>query len=95
MLWLREQLLLLILDCHLSTTPIEKLQRSLESITRELTLAYKFMPNTSPEANRIAGERLNRGEMTFSDTEIDKFLPTRFRSGDQLPPDTPSSSTSE
>ena len=34
----------------------------------------------SSEANKIAGERLNTGEMTFSDTEIDKFLPEKFRS---------------
>jgi hypothetical protein len=89
MLWLREQLLLLIMDCHLSTAAIDKLQRCLESLARELTLAYKFMPNTSPEANKIAGERLNKGEMTFSDAEIDKFLPEQFRSTTRPEPSPP------
>jgi hypothetical protein len=91
MLWLREQLFLLIVDCHLSTTPIEKLQQHLESIARELTLAYKFMPNTSEKANKITGKRLHNGEMTFSEAEIDSFLPPRFRSGYE-PPAPPSSS---
>jgi hypothetical protein len=57
MLWLREQLFLLIVECHISTTPVNKLQMSLESLSRELTLAFKFMPSTSPETARILGLR--------------------------------------
>jgi hypothetical protein len=81
MLWLREQLFYLIVRCHMTTPDLEVLQRSLESITRELTLAYKFMPNTSSKANGGAGKRLHAGEMTFSDDEIDQWLPTKFRKG--------------
>jgi hypothetical protein len=38
------------------------------------------MPNTSRGANSETGKRLHAGEMTFSDEEIDSFLPVRLRS---------------
>jgi hypothetical protein len=78
-LCLREDLLLLIMNCQSSTADVPELKKSLENITRELTRAYRFMPNTSSEANAITGKRLGRGEMTFSDEEIDSFLPTEMR----------------
>jgi hypothetical protein len=78
-LCLREDLLLLIMRCQMSNAKAEDLLKDLESITRELTRAYKFMPNTSPVANGEAGKRLGRGEMTFSDEEIDNLLPAAMR----------------
>jgi conflict system pore-forming effector with SLATT domain len=79
LLWIREQLLLLIERCHTATEQVSHLQASLESITRELTGLYKFAPNTSPTAYAKAGAALKNGEFTFSDAEIDAFLPGKLR----------------
>jgi hypothetical protein len=79
LLWVREQLLLLIERSHIATEPTERLQLFLESITRELTALYKFAPDTSPEAYALASDSLKSGEFTFTDDEIDAFLPTRLR----------------
>jgi hypothetical protein len=80
LLCIREQLLLLIERCHLATEPISHLQQSLESTTRELTAVYKFAPDTSTEAYNVASTALKQGgEFTFSDAEIDAFLPTPLR----------------
>ena len=77
--WIREQLLLLIERCHVTSEQVSHLQAFLESITRELTAIYKFAPNTSPEAYELAKAALKSGEFTFSDDEIDAFLPTNLR----------------
>lgn len=79
LLWIREQLLLLIERCHVTSEQVGHLQACFESITRELTGLYKFAPNTSPEAYALASAALKNGEFTFSDDEIDAFLPTRLR----------------
>jgi hypothetical protein len=55
------------------------LQKSLELITREVTAVYKFAPDTSPEAYAAADNMLKSGHVTFSDEEIDGFLPTELR----------------
>jgi hypothetical protein len=80
LLWIREQLLLLITDCHISTYPQRDLERRLDVITRELTAVYKFAPNTSPEAYRQAKADIDAGHFTFSDEEIDLLLPVTLRS---------------
>jgi hypothetical protein len=80
LLCLRDELQLLIMNCQLSDADPAVLRTSLECITRELGRAYKFVPNTSREANSETGKRLHAGEMTFSDEEIDSFLPVRLRS---------------
>lgn len=79
LLWVREQLLLLIERCHVATEPWDHLQLFLESITRELTAIYKFVPDTSSKAYALASTALKSGEFTFSDDEIDAFLPTKLR----------------
>ncbi len=79
LLWIREQLLLLIVRCHIATEPLNHLQLSLESLTRELTGLYRFAPNTSSEAHAKATAALKNGEFTFSDDEIDAFLPEKLR----------------
>jgi hypothetical protein len=79
LLWVREQLLLLIERCHVETEQVPHLQQFLETITRELTAIYKFAPDTSSEAYAIADSALKGGEFTFSDEEIDRFLPTQLR----------------
>jgi len=79
LLWIREQLLLLIERCHVATEQIPNLQLCLESATRELTSIYKFAPNTSPEAYALASAALENGELTFGDDELNRFLPTKLR----------------
>lgn len=79
LLWIREQLLLLITNCHVSTFPPDHLQKCLEVITRELTAVYKFAPDTSPEAYGAAEKMIKDGHFTFSDDEIDAMLPTELR----------------
>ncbi len=79
LLWIREQLLLLIERCHMAGEQVNHLQGALESITRELTGLYKFAPDTSPQAYALADAALKKGEFTFSDEEIDAFLPVRLR----------------
>jgi hypothetical protein len=79
LLWIREELLLLIERCYISAEQTAHLQLRLESITHELTAVYKFAPDTSPKAYEEASKALKRGEFTFSDAEIDAFLPTQLR----------------
>ena len=83
LLWIREQLLLLIMDCHMPSVPLQQLQKCLETINRELTAVYKFAPNTSPEAYSLADKSLKSGHFTFSDDEIDGFLPSVLRKKQQ------------
>jgi hypothetical protein len=87
LLWLREQLLLLIANCQQPNADPAQLQGRLEAITQELTTAYKFVPDTSFEAYSAAEEALKSGHFTFADEEIDVFLPTHLRSA-ALPPTT-------
>lgn len=80
LLWIREQLLLLIVRCHNSTDHVTELHRSLDSLMEQLTTAYKFAPDTSPEAYAHAQAALKKNEeFTFSDQEIDLFLPVQLR----------------
>jgi len=79
LLWLREQFLLLITDCHTSIADQKEIENRLASLTRELTAVYKFAPNTSPAAYAQAKASLDGGHFTFSDEEIDSFLPTELR----------------
>ena len=79
LLAIREQLLLLIERCHVSSTRLSELQTGLDTLTRDLTNIYKFGPNTSPQAYGKADTSLKKGEFTFSDEEIDAFLPVALR----------------
>jgi hypothetical protein len=79
LLWIREQFLILIERCHLGLEEVDHLQMILETMTRELTAVYKFAPDTLPEAYAQASAALKGGEFTFSDDEIDAFLPQRLR----------------
>ncbi|MEP6716839.1 MAG: hypothetical protein ABJC09_14810, partial [Terriglobia bacterium] len=80
LLWLREQLLLLITNCQMANADPAQLQLRLEAITQELTTAYKFLPDTSFEAYSAGEKALKCDHFTFSDEEIDAFLPTHLRS---------------
>jgi hypothetical protein len=79
LLWIREQLLLLITDCHLTTCTQRELESRLNIITRELTAVYKFAPDTSPTAYAQAKAAIDSGHFTFSNEEIDAMLPVALR----------------
>jgi hypothetical protein len=81
LLWIREQLLLLITNCHIVSYSQQRLERNLEMITRELTAVYKFAPNTSEKAFRQARAALAAGHFTFPEEEIDRMLPPRLGDG--------------
>jgi len=50
-------------------------------LIEELKLIYKFAPTTSPKAYKQAQQALKiNEELTFSDDEIDQFLPTELKS---------------
>ena len=79
LLWIREQLLLLITDRHISPGSSDHAQKCLEVLTRELTTVYKFAPNTSPQAYAAAEKSIKSGHFTFSNEEIDGMLPVDLR----------------
>lgn len=78
LLWIREQFLLFIGSCQAGTPPPDP-QLHLDMLTRELTAVYKFAPDTSPAAYAAAEKLLKTGHFTFSDEEIDSFLPSELR----------------
>jgi hypothetical protein len=79
LLWCRQQLLMLIADCQISSFSVEQLRRSLEMINRELHAVYKFAPNTSPEAYAAAEKSIKTGHFSLSDDEVDALLPESLR----------------
>jgi hypothetical protein len=78
LLWCRQQLMLLIADCHIPL-PVERLRTNLEIINREVHAVYKFAPNTSEEAFAQAEVAIKKGHFSLSDDEIDALLPEALR----------------
>jgi hypothetical protein len=78
LLWCRQQLLMLIADCHIPL-PVETLRRNLEIVNREVHAIYKFAPNTSPQAYKEAAAQIQSGHSAFSDDEMDALLPPPLR----------------
>lgn len=82
-LWLiREQYLTLITDLAMGEKPIEKLQEERDELLEELHSIYGGAPSTTYEAYKKAQVALQRYEdMTFTDEEIDAFLPEELKRG--------------
>ena len=80
-LWgIREKYLSLITDLRIGKQPIEQLQSRRDSLVDELQAIYTGAPSTNAHAYRKAQEGLQQHEeMTFSDEEIDGFLPEELR----------------
>lgn len=80
-LWIvREKYLSLITDLRMGEKPIEALQAERDEILEELHSVYSGAPSTTYQAYRKAQEALQQLEdMTFSDAEIDAFLPKELR----------------
>ncbi len=82
-LWLiREKYLTLITDLVMGEKPIAKLQEERDELLEELHSIYAGAPSTTYEAYRKAQVALQKFEdMTFSDKEIDAFLPKELKRG--------------
>jgi hypothetical protein len=80
-LWLiREKYLSLLTDLKMGEKPLEKLQDIRDELIEELHAVYSGAPSTNYKAYSKAQEALKKLEdMTFSDAEIDAFLPNELK----------------
>lgn len=82
-LWsIREKYLSLLVDLAMKEKPLEALQQQRDELVEHLHMVYSGAPSTTFQAYKKAQEALkNLEEMTFTDTEIDAFLPIELRRG--------------
>ncbi len=80
-IWLiREKYQSLITDLIIGEKPIETIQHERDILMEDLHLAYSSAPSTTSKAYKKAQQALKYNEdMTFSDEEIDVFLPKELR----------------
>jgi hypothetical protein len=82
-LWLiREQFLSLLVDLAMREKPIEALQEQRDALVKQLHGIYRGAPSTNSKGYKAAQDALQKYEdMTFSDAEIDAFLPKELKRG--------------
>lgn len=82
-LWIiREKYLSLITDLRMGEKPIETLQQERDDLLHNLHGVYSSAPSTTRGAYRKAQKALQQHEdLTFSDEEIDAFLPRTLKKG--------------
>ncbi len=82
-IWLvREQYLSLLTDIAIGTKTPTDAQAERDKLVENLHTIYAGSPNTNNPAYRLAQKSLQQQEeMTFSDQEIDAFLPKQLRRG--------------
>ncbi|HBT3002748.1 SLATT domain-containing protein [Klebsiella pneumoniae] len=80
-IWLiREQYLSLLTDLAMGEKPIEQLQSERDALLENLHSVYSGSPSTTFEAYKKAQDALKTKEdLTFSDDEIDAFLPKELK----------------
>jgi hypothetical protein len=80
-LWLiREKYFSLLTDIRVGEEPLEKLQIRRDELLEQLHAVYSGAPSTTNKAYKKAQKALKQLEdMTFSDDEIDAFLPKELR----------------
>lgn len=80
-LWIiREKYLSLLVDLAMKEKPIEFLQQQRDKLIEQLHTVYSGAPSTTFQAYKKAQEALKKLEdMTFSDAEIDAFLPKELK----------------
>lgn len=77
---IRESYLSLITDLKMDDIDIETIRKKRDRLQDRLATIYKGSPRTISEAYKEAKKALKLNEeMTFSDDEIDMFLPTKLR----------------
>ena len=82
-IWLiRERYQSLITDFVIGGKPLEVIQQERDVLMEDLHVVYFKAPTTNPRSYREAQKALQQNEdMTFSDEEIDAFLPTKLKRG--------------
>lgn len=82
-LWLlREKYLALITDLRVGKESLEKISVRRDAILEDLHAVYTGAPSTTCGAYKKAQQALQQQEdMTFSDAEIDAFLPKELKKG--------------
>jgi SMODS and SLOG-associating 2TM effector domain family 4 len=80
-IWLlREKYLSLLTDLAIGRKSLDALQEDRDKLLTELHSVYAGSPSTTYQAYKKAQEALKRNEdMTFSDEEIDAFLPKELK----------------
>lgn len=80
-LWsVRESYLSLIVDARSGSVPDDELREKRDSLQAELATIYASAPQTNGKAYAAAQQALQKDEeYTFSDKELDKFLPEPLR----------------
>lgn len=80
-IWLiREKYLSLITDLSIGTKLLDEMQQNRDNLIEELHSVYSGAPSTNFKAYKKAQEALkNNEDMTFSDDEIDAFLPNELK----------------
>ena len=80
-IWLiREKYLSLIADLAIGGKPLEVLQQERDALAEDLHAVYSVAPSTNSRAYAKAQKALKHNEeMTFSDDEVDAFLPAQLR----------------
>jgi hypothetical protein len=80
-LWpVRESYLSLLTDLRMGSIQTDEATRRREDLQKKLAAIYKGAPQTNSKAYTEAQTALKKNEeYTFSDAEIDKFLPTCLR----------------
>lgn len=82
-LWIiREKYLSLLVDLAMKEKPLESLQQQRDELVEQLHTVYGGAPSTTFDAYKKAQEALKKFEdMTFTDGEIDAFLPKELKRG--------------
>jgi len=89
-LWIiREKYLSLLVDLAMREKPLEALQKQRDELVAQLHTVYGGAPSTTFQAYKKAQEALKQFEdMTFTDAEIDAFLPRELKRADNRVPTT-------
>jgi hypothetical protein len=82
-LWIiREEFLSLLTDIRIGDVSLDKIRERRDTLTKELHAAYTGSPCTNYRGYKKAQEALQKLEdMTFSNAEIDAFLPQELKRG--------------
>lgn len=83
--FIREKYLSLLTDLRMGTKPLKELQEERDKLLGELNTVYKGSPSTNSKAYKRAQVALQKNEdMTFSDEEINAFLPKELKRGQAM-----------
>lgn len=90
-LWIiRENYLSLLVDIAMKERPLEALQKQRDELIKQLHAVYSGAPSTTYKAYKRAQQALQKLEdMTFSDAEIDAFLPKELKRAESLSQENP------